>query len=238
MTPSSNDPPRHATSLLLSIHVIDKLGTHLIHHLLGTFDILQTKDGQNNSYFGKEGFPGSSDTSSQESQDGPQIRPSSSPSTNSVSNQMTQNELQRRSSPSSSMKQEPSQKHFGPSLDVIQDQQNELESRSSPSFDMRQESLQRHFRSLFDVNQEPQNEPQSLSGSSFNMNQVQQGSQKRSGPSIITKKTKNNRSVLTSKPQNGSYYSCPQKGCTRTFDTMNDMNRHYNSRHNGRNKRR
>jgi hypothetical protein len=90
-----------------------------------------------------------------------------------------------------------------------------------------------------------QGPPKSHFGSSFNMNQVSQNkSQKRSGPSSGMNKVPNNkRSDMNQKPQNepqsrtsSSSYSCPHRRCTRTFETIDGMNRHF-SRHNG-NKRR
>jgi hypothetical protein len=120
--------------------------------------------------------------------------------------------------------------------------QNELQIRSSPLSDMRQTQPQRYFSPSFDKNQEPQNESQRRLGPSFDKNQEPQSEfQKRS--TDTNKVPKNKRSFMNQKSQNElqrrpnfSSYSCPQKGCTRTFETIDEMNRHY-SRHNGRNKR-
>ncbi|PKK62450.1 hypothetical protein RhiirC2_729053 [Rhizophagus irregularis] len=55
-----------------------------------------------------------------------------------------------------------------------------------------------------------------------------------SGPSFGT-----NQQSQNSYQSHFSYspYTCPRKGCTRTFKTIDDMNKHH-SRHNGRNRRR
>lgn len=205
--------------------------------------------------------PGCPGTSSQQSQDESQSCPSPSPGMNSVSNQMPQNERsdvrqgppQRQPGSSFNMNQKlqiETMTCSSPSFDMKQKTQNESQNRSSSSFDMNQEpqnKSQKRSNPSFDMKQETQNESQKCSGPSFNMNQEPQNEyQRHSNPlSGMNKVAKNKRSTMSQKSQSEhqrrssfSSYSCPQKGCTRTFESFDNMNKHYNSRHNGRSKRR
>jgi hypothetical protein len=74
------------------------------------------------------------------------------------------------------------------------------------------------------------------------MNQMPKG--RRSGPP--SGKSKVPKNAMDKKPQNepqsrasssSSSYTCSHKGCTRKFQTFNEMNKHYGSRHNGSNRR-
>ncbi|GBC02269.1 hypothetical protein RclHR1_04530011 [Rhizophagus clarus] len=109
-----------------------------------------------------------------------------------------------------------------------------------PSFDMNQRS-QNESQNRFSTNQVPrppmsQNEPPSR----FSTNQVPR-------PPMSQNESQNrfnNQVPYPPRPQNEPQsrprslsYTCPHRGCARTFETLDSMNRHL-SRHSGRNRRR
>ncbi|GET02805.1 hypothetical protein GLOIN_2v1713610 [Rhizophagus clarus] len=128
------------------------------------------------------------------------------------------------SSPSSSKKVAP-QRHLGTSSDIKQKQQTEFQSRFNPSSGINQAQKKSPSSG---VNKTPKNKRPPVNKTPKNKRPPVNKAPKNKRPPVPQNETQ-------SRPSSSSY-KCSQKGCMRTFETIDKMDKHL-SRHNGSNRR-